>query len=48
MTSGQRRAHAFIWIVLGPLLLIVLGLIVALRPVAPLSLIDLPAQGTQP
>lgn len=24
MTHGQRRAHAWIWIVLGPLLLIVL------------------------
>ncbi len=37
MTRGQRRVHAGIWLALGPLLLVLLGLALASRAPAPVQ-----------
>jgi len=34
MTRGQRRAHAILWLLLGPLLLVGAALLLANRPPA--------------
>lgn len=37
MTSGQRKAHVWLWLVLGPLVLIGLVLAVQWRPPQPVQ-----------
>lgn len=37
MTRRQRRAHLVIWLVIGPLLLLGLGMAIALRPASPIA-----------
>ena len=36
MTSGQRKVHVLLWLVLGPIALIGLALAVVWRPVEPI------------
>ena len=35
MTRGQRRLHAALWLLLGPITILVIGLSIALRFSAP-------------
>jgi len=37
MTSGQRKVHVLLWLVLGPIALIGLGLAVVWRPTDPIE-----------
>ncbi len=37
MTSGQRKVHVLLWLVLGPIALIGLALAVVWRPVEPVQ-----------
>lgn len=46
MTRDQRHTHALIWLIAAPIMLIMLTLIVAMRPLPPLSPTLFPAQGT--
>lgn len=42
MTSGQRKVHVWIWLLLGPIAVIGLALAVAWRPVEPVQEGSLP------
>lgn len=42
MSSGQRKIHVVLWLVLGPLALIGLAMAVVLKPAEPVQEGDLP------
>lgn len=47
MTSGQRKMHVLLWLVLGPIAVVGLVLAVVWRPVEPVQRGELPGVDTQ-